>query len=224
MSAAIANPPLADDEQRIVLNVRSYPAYVAISDAIPERSGLRTRYIDGRLTLLTVSRRHDWLAEAIGRLVIAVADGMEIEWETAGQANFRSESVNVGVEADKTFYLREHAVIMRGPVDIDLTTQPPPDLAVEVEVTHGADDSMRIYGRLGVPEVWRYRAATQTMTFWRLTAEGIYEPTIASVSLAPLMPVDVADQLRLAEHLGSSRWGTRLTAWVRDVLLTRRGA
>ena len=32
---------------------------------------------------------------------------------------------------------------MSGPVDIDLATQPPPDLAIEVEVTHPADKAMR---------------------------------------------------------------------------------
>ena len=39
---------------------------------------------------------------------------------------------------------------------IDLTVDPPPDLAIEIEITQSALQRMSIYAALGVPELWRY--------------------------------------------------------------------
>ncbi|HEX8203855.1 MAG TPA: Uma2 family endonuclease, partial [Isosphaeraceae bacterium] len=180
--------------------------------------------LDGRLTFLGTSRRHDWLAERLGELIKAVAHGCGILWEDAGQATFRREDQGAGVEGDKTYYFGLNAERMLGPLNIDLTTQPPPDLAIEVEVTHPADEAMRAWGRIGVPEVWRFDAEAGTLTFWLRRADGTYAAIPRGAGLPVLEPADVLGQLRLAEQLGFSRWHAQLNAWVRDVLVPRRGA
>src|SRR5947199_5995008 len=111
---------------------------------------------------------------------------------------------------------------MRGPHDIDLTTQPPPDLAIEVEVTHSADDAVAAWGRLGVPEVWRLDAHRWTLAFGLRRDDGTYAPAARSAAFPVLEPADVLAQLRLAEELGSSRWFAQLGGWVRDVLAQRQ--
>ena len=117
---------------------------------------VRVIYVDERLTFLTASRRHEWFARRLAELVKAVASAAGIRWEDAGSATYRRREKEVGVEGDETFYFGAHAELMRGSVDVDLATQPPPDLAIEVEITHPADDALLVYGRLGVPEVWRF--------------------------------------------------------------------
>jgi Uma2 family endonuclease len=224
MTATMTTPNLAEQEQRLVLTGVGWGQYVTISDALPDWCSLRMIYLDGRLTFLTTSRHHDRLSKRLGQLVVAVADGCGIVWEDAGQATFRREDLGSGVEGDDTFYFGENAERMRGPQNIDLTTQPPPDLAIEVEVTHPADDAMLVYGRLGVPEVWRFDAGRGTVGFWLRRDDGIYAPAPRSAGLPLLEPANVLGQLRLAEELGSSRWHAQLDGWVRDVLLPRRGA
>jgi Uma2 family endonuclease len=64
--------------------------------------------------------------------------------------------------------------------DLDLKKDPPPDLAVEVDVTHHLIDRLKVYAGLGVPEVWvcrfdrvrcmhlskgRYREAERSFAF-----------------------------------------------------------
>src|SRR5262249_28301372 len=39
--------------------------------------------------------------------------------------------------------------------DLALRVHPPPDLAIEVEVTHSSMDRMEIYATLGIPGLWR---------------------------------------------------------------------
>ena len=149
MSATLTDaPPDEPLEQRFVLGRVSWDSYLTISDALDDRPGVRTIYCDGRLILVGKSRRHDWYAERLGQLAITVARGLGIPWEDAGGATFRREDSNAGLEGDKTFYLDEHAVQMRGPQDIDLTAQPPPDIAIEVEVSHSADAALVAWARL----------------------------------------------------------------------------
>ncbi len=112
---------------------------------------------------------------------------------------------------------------MRGRQNIDLTTQPPPDVAIEIEVTHPADDAIAAWGRLGVPEVWRLNDGHWTLQFGLRRDDGTYAPAPRSAALPVLEPADVLGQLRLAEEIGAARWHAQLNDWVRDVLLPRRG-
>ena len=163
MSVTLATSSVGETdngEQRFVMGCVSWDAYLKISEALDDQPGLRLIYCDGRLVFVGKSRRHDWFAERLGEFVKALARGLAIPWEDAGQATFRRDKMDAGLEGDKTFYFGDHAVLMRGPLDIDLAAQPPPDLAVEVEVSHSADAALIAWGRLGVAEVWRFQPKT----------------------------------------------------------------
>jgi Uma2 family endonuclease len=59
------------------------------------------------------------------------------------------------VEADESFYTA-NAHRMNNKQDIDLDADPPPDLAIEVEITRRLGERRLIYRDMGVPELWRY--------------------------------------------------------------------
>ena len=209
-------------EQHFILYGVDWDQYVRINDTFPDRAGLRMIYIDGSLTFLTLSRRHDWFEDYVDKIVMAVAIQRGIEYAVAGSATFRAEGQKVGVEGDLTYYFGPHAELMAGPIDIDLTSQPPPDLAIEVEVHHPADKAVATYARLGVPEVWRFNVRRRTVVFLILGEDGAYHPTARSRGLPPLGPEDVLDQLRLAEEIGSlPRWFAQLNEWVRTTIVPR---
>ncbi len=46
---------------------------------------------------------------------------------------------------------------------INLTEDPPPDLVVEVDITHTDINKLALYARLGVPELWRFNGQ-----IWRI--------------------------------------------------------
>ena len=76
-----------------------------ISDALDDQPGLRMIYCDGRLVFVGKSRRHDWFAERLGELVKAIAHGLGIPWEDAGQATYRRETWMLGSRAIRHFTL-----------------------------------------------------------------------------------------------------------------------
>ena len=98
---------------------------------------------------------------------------------------FDAKNMDAGLEGDKTFYFGEHAVLMRGPVDIDLDVQPPPDLAIEVEVSHSADAALVAWGRLGVPEVWRFQPKSSQFSI--LCPEAMMAP-YSPIGAQPVFP------------------------------------
>lgn len=226
-AAETATPPdtgCVQGEQWMVLRGVGWDQYEALLKAFPEQPGLRVTYVDRRLTLVSpISRRHDWHEHVLGRLVETIAMALGIEWEPAVHSTFHREDLEAGVEGDQTFYFGEHAVMMRGPVNVDLTTQPPPDLAIEVELSHRSDDSVEVWRRLGVPEVWRLDVDGGSLVFLSREPDGSYKPAGRSRALAVLEPADVLSQIELAKRVGSSRWVKQLDDWIRDTILPRRG-
>ncbi len=205
-------------EQHFVMGRVTWDAYLKISDALEDQPGLRMIYCDGRLAFVGKSRRHEWFGERSADFVKAIARGLGVPWEDAGQATYRREKTNAGLEGDKTFYFGEHAVQMRGPADIDLDVQPPPDLAIEVEVSHSADEAIDAWGRLGVLEVWRFQPKSSQLTFLIRTEDGSYSQADRSLAFPALSSAAVLERLNRASELGADRWNVELEAWVREVV------
>ena len=44
--------------------------------------------------------------------------------------------------------------------EIDLSVDPPPDLVVEVDITHTDINKNALYASMGVPEFWRFNGQT----------------------------------------------------------------
>lgn len=229
MSTTVHGPNLAsrsdqpqEGEQALVLHGVGWDQYEAVLKAFPEQAGLRITYVDRRLSLVSPSsRRHDWYEKMMGRIVEAVAEGLGLALEPGGHATYRRADLEAGVEGDQSFYFGDHSVMMRGPVDVDLSTQPPPDLTIEVEVTHRSDDSVEVWRRLGVPEVWRLDVERGTLAFLLRQPDGPYLPAERSLGLTPLEPSDVLSQLEMARRIGYSHWTRGLADWVRDTLSPR---
>lgn len=57
------------------------------------------------------------------------------------------------VEPDTCFYI-EHEAAVRGKLRIDLEADPPPDLAIEIDIS--SRTRFDNYEKLGVPEFWRF--------------------------------------------------------------------
>ncbi len=209
-------------DQCIVLRGVSWHQYVSIDDAVVDPPNLRMIYCDGRLTLLTESRKHGWYGERLGQLVVALAEGLKIPWEDAATSTYRKKTKRGGVQGDKTFYLADHAILMRGSKNIDLKTQPPPDLAIEVEVSHSADDAVVVWGRLGVPEVWRFDPIAEEFGFWLRRPDGTFEAAECGLAFPMLTVADILEQMKRADRVGADIWHVGLGAWVRKVIVPRQ--
>ena len=72
-----------------------------------------------------------------------------------GSTTFKAEELMRGLEPDECYYIAHEAVV-RDKDRFDLNVDPPPDLVLEMDITHRAIDRESIYAAMGVPEIWKY--------------------------------------------------------------------
>jgi Uma2 family endonuclease len=100
-----------------------------------------------------------------------------------------------GLEPDECYYVANERRV-RGKRKLDLKKDPPPDLAVEVEVTRKILDRLEAYSKLGVREIWRLDG--KSVTFLKLTG-GEYRSIKRSLAFPTISPDDVGRFIGMME-------------------------
>lgn len=122
-------------------------------DELGERSSLRIQYNNRRISLMAPSAGHEIPKVYIGRFIEHLLESQGTDFLALGSFTMRKQSVEKAVEADESFYI-EHEAAVRGKKQISLDVDPPPDIAVEVDIYSPTDRGL--YAALGVPELWIY--------------------------------------------------------------------
>ena len=180
-------------ENRVVLGNVSWSTYVTLVQDAKNPRG-RLAYDQGVLEIMSPSAIHETLKTLIGRMVEAYTLERGIEICSVGSTTFQRDDLAKGVEADECYYL-QNASAVRGVKEIDLAIHPPPDLAVEIDISRSSTIKLGIYAALKVPEVWRYDGERIHVMLWR---DGSYVEALKSEVL-PWFPLDAAKDL-LQQH------------------------
>ncbi|MEH1817794.1 MAG: Uma2 family endonuclease [Nostoc sp.] len=140
---------------RVMLYDISWEQFENLLKDLGEHRAARLAYDRTTLEIMTPLPEHEHYKEVIGDLVKEIADVLDLDYESFGSTTWKRESRMAGVESDNCFYFQNEAAI-RGRLDLDLRQDPPPDLALEIDVTSKSLNRFPIYARLGVPELWCY--------------------------------------------------------------------
>jgi Uma2 family endonuclease len=145
--------------------------------------------------MMSPSSLHERFSRLIDRLIFAWTEERNIDIATCGTMTVRREDLQKGFEPDNCYYIR-HESLVREKAELDFSVDPPPDLAVEVDVSRSSARKLALYAAFGVPEVWRYDG--QRLEVYTLGPEQRYSAGAASVCL-PGFPLDEA--ARILERL-----------------------
>ena len=138
----------------------------------------------------------------------------DCRFTAAVQRRSKRQLKQKGLEPDECFWIA-HAAQIAGVRRLDLRIHPPPDLAIEVDVTNSSLDRMGIYAALGVPEVWRLDDGA--LTFQVLNADGSYRQVDETPIFAGVAPGDLIHFLRDgSQTLNQNEVTHRFRAWVRQ--------
>lgn len=196
---------------RVVLNDISWEKFESLLKSLGDASGARLAYDNGLLEIMNPSPEHEHYKEVIGDAVKDIADELALDYESYGSTTWRKQAAMAGIEPDNCFYFQNEAAV-RGRTDIDIARgDPPPDLALEIDLTSKSLNRLPIYARLGVPEIWCYDSGL--LKIYQLQGEEYAE---AQVSLAlPQLPVREIPQL-IDANRAAGRRATRqaIRAWV----------
>jgi Uma2 family endonuclease len=162
MTATLSPPaPHASDPTLphpwVVLDGISWEVYdLLVRDLDDAESKVRVTYDNGRLVLMSPLFAHEGWKKLIGGMIELLALELNIPMRRLGSSTWRRKDVRKGLEADECYYV-QHESRVRGKAELDLKRDPPPDLAVEIDITHFPVDREGIYAGLGVPELWQYK-------------------------------------------------------------------
>lgn len=202
-------------EHRFIIYNLGWEGYEALQ-ALFGDDGPRMNYSRGNVELMSPLIPHGRYSSLIGFMVEVVAEELDIRLNALDSTTFKRRMADRGLEPDKCYYIA-NAGRITDQRSVDLDVDPPPDLAVEIEITHSLLDKIDIYAGIGVPEVWRFDG--EALTVLLLRPDGTYAPSEASASF-PFLPMgEFARWLMEQDPAEETRWRRSFRAWAREVLL-----
>src|SRR3954471_20046941 len=140
-SRPAAEVPPANVDQRFVMYGVSWDEYVALNDALGDRSGVRVCYCEGTLEFMSPGLLHEDKKKKIARLLELYGLVRDVPLQGLGSMTYRKKPKERGAEPDECYFIGK-------------VTKGPPDIAIEVAVSRSAIDKLSLYAGLGVRELW----------------------------------------------------------------------
>lgn len=202
-------------EQRTVLQNISWETFEILLKETGEHRGSRFAYDCGILEIMTPLFEHESYKCNFGNFIVALAEELNIEIKSAGSTTLKRRIVKRGIEPDNCYYIQNELAV-RGKQELDLETDLPPDLAIEIDITSSSVNKFEIYSALGVSELWRYNG--QDLKFYHL-AEGQYIERDSSLAFPIVSPPDMNRFLEQSKTLGEITLLKSFRAWVREKIM-----
>ncbi|MEO1070151.1 MAG: Uma2 family endonuclease [Cyanobacteria bacterium J06638_6] len=132
----------------------TFAEYEALLERLGDRAALRMRFRDNHILLMAPLPEHGNQADVLSDLVKILLKKTEQDWQGYGVMTLRKGGVS-GVEPDACFYIENWRAVL-GKRRLDLDSDPPPDLALETDLT--SFTCIEDYVPFAVPEVWIYKS------------------------------------------------------------------
>jgi Uma2 family endonuclease len=202
-------------ERRIRLSGVDWETFQKL--AMTTRGG-RFAFDRGVLEIMSPGPLHESYKGVLGDFVRSVVRNLGVPWLPMGSTTWGREEADRGIEADECFYLTPEKIDAANDAlarkSNDPAEYPPPDLAVEVDLSRPEVDRAAIYATLGVIEVWRFDG--ESLVVEQLQEDGTYTPAEASRFL-PIRAEDIRRWLVDEDTRNRSAWEGLLAEWARGL-------
>jgi Uma2 family endonuclease len=196
--------------QQLLMTDVSWQMYEQLLEEFGEKRGSRINYSGGVLEIMVPLPEHEDDKVIIADLVKVLLEEVDIEFRSLGSTTFKSKTMNQGIEADDCFYIENEAAV-RGKKRIDLTVDPPPDLALEIDIT--SRTRFDNYEVLGVGELWRFNGTQLEINVLRSShyVQVNESPHFPAFPLSEVIP----QYLERSKIEGRNKTIKAFRAWVR---------
>ena len=180
---------------------------------MPGNYNIRMTYDRGELEIMSPSMLHESIAALLGRLIDVWTLELGIPIRSCRTMTIRRAALQRGFEPDNCYYV-QHEPEMWDKTKINFKNDPPPDLAIEVDVSRKLSDKLNIYAAFRVPELWHWSGGK--LAVLELSKDGQYAARETSVCF-PEFPIAKAEEL--VRQLGKEHETVLLSSfrdWVRQ--------
>jgi Uma2 family endonuclease len=199
--------------QRIYLHDVSWKEFEQVLLELGEKRVTKIAYHTGELEIRMPLPEHERIKVLISNFLVVLLEELDLPWESLGASTFKNSNMNAGIEPDDCFYLK-NCQTMIGKKRLDLNIDPPPDLAIEIDLT--SPTQIGAYEKLGVPEIWRYRQGK--LAIFVLAEEHYIESPTSS--LFPDLPIikGISSILARSDRILMSEARKEFRQWVKQNL------
>lgn len=203
-------------EPRILLPDTSWQLYESLLQEQGNRS-VRMTYDEGNLELMSPSSEHERFKHLLGRLIESLTLELGIAVSGGGSTTFKREDLQKGLDPDECYWIANESFV-RDKREIDLAVDPPPDLAVEIDITRSHLNRQQVYAALGILEIWCYDG--QSLRVFVLD-QGCYNVDQRSRAFPFLPMAEFAAFLQRGMPAGETQWVRSFLDWVRREVVPR---
>jgi Uma2 family endonuclease len=172
----------------------SWLEFESILQELGEKRRTRIAYSNSTLEIMVPLPEHERPKDLISDIVKILLKSAGRRYEPFGSTTFKREGA-AGVEPDACFYILNYQrMIGRRRL---LPDDPPPDLAIETDVT--SKTTIDAYKIIGVPEVWVYDSGRLRIYLLQdgEYAESDMSPNFPGIAIAQLIPATVERALQV---------------------------
>lgn len=206
-----------EGEKRFLLRGVGWDGYLTLLKIVGD-GAVRITYDRGDAELMSPRPRHERNRSLLARFVETVTEELGIPIASFAATTLKRKDLDRGLEADASYYI-EDLTRLPDDDDLDLQRDPPPDLAIEIEITRSVLPRPGIYGALGVPEVWRFDG--KRVRILARQEDGGYREAERSTFL-PMISLDEVEGFVVeSRERDDNAWARNLRRWVRDVVIPR---
>ena len=199
--------------QRVILHGISWQTYKRLLAELGDQRASRLAYDQGVLEITIPSNRHETQKKLLERMIETLTEELNLPAKSFGSTTLNRADLGRGAEPDSCYYI-QHVGQIAG-WQIDLTTDPPPDLVIEVDISSSSNRRIDIYKQLGVPEMWRYAGGRVQM--YRLQ-DGKYAPCDPSPTFPIVSTAAINHFLQQAETQNDTTFIRTWRQWIRQQL------
>ena len=174
-------------EQRVVFHNLSWENYQQILTALGNKRSSRLTYDRGTLEITMPLEIHDNIVRFVDIFIRVLVGELGLKLKTMGSTTLDRPDLKRSAEPDNCYYI-QHQPQVAGKI-VDLNTDPPPDLIVEIDITHTDIDKLNLYASMGVPEFWRYNG--RVLRIYQLQDNQYIE--VESTSIFPLESLEIKE-------------------------------
>ena len=150
----LESPAKPVGEKRMAFRDLDWDGFKQIQQLLTERTRTRFTYDAGVLEITMPLESHERLARLIELFVRILVVELGLKIKTMGSTTLDREDLLKSAEPDNGYYIQNYVLVADH--EIDLSIDPPPDLVVEVDITHTDINKNALYANMGVPEFWRF--------------------------------------------------------------------
>jgi Uma2 family endonuclease len=201
-------------EHRAVLQNISWQTFKTMLVEMGSDRNSRLAYNNGIVEIMTPLMPHENSNRIIEVYVGVLCEELGLEIKRVGSLTLTRDDLERGSEPDSSYYIHNEFLV-RDRESIDLATDPPPDLVLEVEYSRPKIDKLSLYAAIGIPEFWRFNGTV--LRVYTLKGEH-YSEVQTSPTFSPVPVIEIPRFIQETKKKGEMATTRDFRMWVRKFL------